>query len=207
MSGRLERAVVAFRRQEFGSSVAAIIGFLDILIEDGRNLGAADLVADLERMRVAAAQLAGSIAEAVDLSTQDAGDTARLRHDLRTPLNAIKGYGELLAEEIRESGPEPLLTDLGKVLDLADRLFEKIDCIVETASPPIDIVGNILQTIRSLDEADIPDPRAASSHVLVVDDNAANRELLSRRLAREGYRVSAVESGEAALSATVADNF
>jgi hypothetical protein len=28
VTGRLERAVVAFRQQEFGSSVAAIIGFL-----------------------------------------------------------------------------------------------------------------------------------------------------------------------------------
>ncbi len=35
--GRLERAVAAFLRQEFGASVAAIIGFIDILIEDARR--------------------------------------------------------------------------------------------------------------------------------------------------------------------------
>jgi class 3 adenylate cyclase len=207
VSGRLERAAIAFWRQEFGSPVAAIIGFLDILIEDARKQGGSDFVMDLERMRVAGAQLSASIAEAVDLSSHGAADMARLRHELRTPLNAIKGYGELLVEEIRESGPEILLTDLGKVLDLADRLLEDIGRIVETATPPFDLVGNVLQTIRPLDEADIPDPGAASSRVLVVDDNAANRELLARRLAREGYRVTAVESGEAALAITAAESF
>jgi hypothetical protein len=46
-----------------------------------------------------------------------------IRHEFRTPLNAIKGYGELLVEEIGEGGSKTLLTDLGKVLDLADRLL------------------------------------------------------------------------------------
>ena len=35
--------------------------------------------------------------------------------------------------------------------------------------------------------------------VLVVDDNDMNRDVLSRRLQREGYEVSTVESGKRAL--------
>ena len=35
--------------------------------------------------------------------------------------------------------------------------------------------------------------------VLVVDDNAANRDLLSRRLARKGFAVRVAEDGEKAL--------
>jgi adenylate cyclase len=206
VSGRLERAVVAFRRQEFGSSVAAIIGFLDILIEDARKQSHADFLPDLERMRAAGAQLSALIAQAVDSFPRQADQTARLRHEFRTPLNAIKGYGELLVEEISESGPDTLLTDLGKVLDLADRLLGEIDRVAETAAvSPIDIIGNVLQTIRPPEELDTPDPRAASSHILIVDDNASNRDLLSRRLLREGYRVTTVESGESALTLTVAE--
>jgi class 3 adenylate cyclase len=159
-------------------------------------------------MRTAGEQLSGLIAQASDASPRGADETARLRHALRTPLNAIKGYGELLVEEIRESGPAAPLTDLAKVLDLADRLLGEIDRIVETsAAPLIDIIGNVLRTIRPLEEADTPDPLAVSSHILVVDDNASNRDLLSRRLAREGYRVTAAESGEAALTLTVAEGF
>ena len=127
MSGRLERAAVAFRRQEFGASIAAILGFLDILIEDAREQSHADFVSDLERMRAAGTQLSALVAQAVDLSPRDADETAWLRHEFRTPLNAIKGYGELLVEEICESGRDTLLTDLGKVLDLADRLLGEID--------------------------------------------------------------------------------
>jgi hypothetical protein len=100
------------------------------------------------------------------------------------------------------------LSDLGNVLDLADRLLEEIDRIGETtAAVPIDIIGSVLQTIRPLGEVDIRDPSAASSHILVVDDNASNRDLLSRRLVREGYRVTAAASGAAALALTATESF
>jgi adenylate cyclase len=208
VSGRLEHAVAAFLRQEFGASVAAIIGFVDILIEEARGHGLGEFVPDLERMREAGAQLSVLIARVADFSQRGGDEIARLRHELRTPLNAIKGYGELLVEEAQDSGYDTLLSDLGKVLDLADRLLAEIDRIGETAAtPPIDIVGTVLQTIRPLGEADVADPHAATSHLLVVDDNASNRDLLARRLKREGYRVTAAESGAAALALTAAENF
>ena len=207
--GRLEHAVAAFLRQEFGASVAAIIGFVDILIEDARGNDLADMVPDLQRMREAGVQLSALIAQTVDSTQGGDGDTARLRHDLRTPLNAIKGYGELLVEEAPEGGRDTLLADLGKVLDLADRLLGEIDRIGEAAvAPPIDIVGTVLQTIRPLGETDIAgDPSTVASHILVVDDNAANRDLLARRLVREGHTVTAAESGASALALTAAEDF
>jgi len=207
-SGRFDHALAAFLRQEFGASVAAIIGFIDILIEDAQRPDLADCLPDLQRMREAGVQLSALIARAVDPSIRDQGETVRLRHELRTPLNAIKGYGELLVEEARDGGRDTLLSDLGNVLDLADRLLEEIDRIGDPAgAPPIDIIGNVLQTIRPLGEVDIRDPRAASSHILVVDDNASNRDLLSRRLVREGYRVTAAASGAAALALTATESF
>ena len=69
------------------------------------------------------------------------------------------------------------------------------------------MVGDILQTIRPLGDGDVADPRAGSSRILVVDDNASNRDLLSRRLVREGYCVTAAENGAAALALTAAANF
>jgi class 3 adenylate cyclase/ActR/RegA family two-component response regulator len=207
--GRLEHALAAFLRQEFGASVAAIIGFVDILIEDAHGHDLADFAADLERMRGAAEQLSALIEEAV--ASGAAGDAAartHLRHELRTPLNAIKGYGELLVEEASDRGWNTSLADLEKVLYLADRLLGEIDRMVEvSAAPPIDIVGNVLQSIRPLGEAGLADPAAVASRILVVDDNEANRDLLSRRLMREGYRVTAAENGAAALALTAAEDF
>jgi adenylate cyclase len=206
--GRLEYALTAFLRQEFGASVTAIIGFLDILIEDACRNDLADFVADLERMREAAVQLPALIEEAVDPTQGGEGEIARLRHELRTPLNAIKGYGELLVEEAHDHGQNTLLADLEKVLDLADRLLGEIDRIGETAAAPlIDIIGNVLRTISPLGDVAPPEQTAAASRILVVDDNASNRDLLSRRLGREGYRVTAAESGAAALALTGAESF
>jgi adenylate cyclase len=207
VSDRLENAITAFLRQEFGSSIAAIIGFVDILIEDAGHADLTDLVSDLGRMRVAAVQLSQLIANAVDATQGREGEIAQLQHDLRTPLNAIKGYGELLVEEAQDSGRRDLLIDLGKVIDLADRLLGEIDRIGETAATPtVDIVGAVLRTIRPLGDAEIAaDPNAVTSHILVVDDNASNRDLLERRLSREGYRVTVAESGARALAFAAAD--
>src|SRR5947208_709702 len=129
---RLEHAVAAFLRQEFGASVAAIIGFVDILLDDAHGHDLADFVPDLERMRGAAVQLSALIEEA--LASGAAGDASlrtHLRHELRTPLNAIKGYGELLVEEASDRGQNTSLADLEKVLGLADRLLGDIDRMVD----------------------------------------------------------------------------
>jgi adenylate cyclase len=206
---RLEHAIAAFLRQEFGASVTAIIGFVDILIEDARQHDLEAIIPDLDRMRRAAAQLSALIEEAVTSgSAGDLTDRSRLRHDLRTPLNAIKGYGELLVEEIGQDEQHLLRDDLGKVLDLADRLLSDIDRIVEAAlGAPVEIVGNVLQTIAPLGDAAISDPSAVVGHILVVDDNAANRDLLSRRLQRDGYRVTSAASGVSALGLIAAESF
>ena len=168
-----------------------------------------DFVPDLERMRAAAVQLSALIEEAV--ASGAANEPARIhwRHELRTPLNAIKGYGELLVEEAHESGAEHLAGRSGKVRATSPIAFlEKSTASAEVAAaPPIDIVGNVMQSIRPLGQADIVDPAAVASRILVVDDNAANRDLLSRRLVREGYRVTAAESGAAALALTAVEDF
>ncbi len=94
------------------------------------------------------------------------------------------------------------------MLNLAHRLLGEIDRTVEAAAAlPIDIVGNVLQTIRPLGEADIPNPSGVASRILVVDDNASNRDLLSRQLQREGYWVTAAENGASALTLTAAGSF
>jgi adenylate cyclase len=205
--GRLDNAVAAFLRQEFDASVAAIVGFLDILIEDAHRPDLADFVPDLERMRLAGTQLATMISQAFAAPRTTADDDARLRHELRTPLNAITGYGELLVEEAHDSGRDALLTDLAQVLDLAARLRERIDRLGAVEAAPLDLVGNVLQAITPLAAVEPADPGSLGSHILVVDDNAANRELLSRRLRREGYDVTTAESGPAALALIAAEAF
>ena len=210
MSGdRLERALAAFLRQEFGASVAAIIGFIDILLDDARALNVDQVVGDLERMRQAAVQLSALIEDAVMRGLAGgAPHGANLRHEICTPLNAIKGYGELLVEEAGETGAKALLADLGQMLGLVDRLLAEIDRMVELVeAPPVNIVGNLLQRIRPLGEDNVSHAGVSLGKILLVDDNASNRDLLSRRLVREGYQVTAAEHGAEALALTAAATF
>ena len=125
---RLERALAAFVRQDFGAPIATITGLTEILIEDAQRNGDDLLLSDLDRIHAAGLLLQEQLSRLVDLATQNpfefAGDfgafKAKLRHDLRTPLNAVKGYGELIIEDARDNGREDLLADVGKLMDAAD---------------------------------------------------------------------------------------
>jgi class 3 adenylate cyclase/CheY-like chemotaxis protein len=218
---RLERALAAFVRQEFGAPIATIIGLTEILIEDARSGGDDVLASDLDRIHAAGLLLQEQLSRLVDLATQSpfkfTGDftafKAKLRHDLRTPLNAVKGYSELIMEEARDTGREDLLVDVGKLMDAAEQLLRQIDKLIgvtdasglippETPAlvgiPSRDLVGQIMQSIQPITPERRRD-RNLSSRILVVDDMEANRGLLSRRLGRDGHSVSVANSGHAAL--------
>jgi adenylate cyclase len=205
-SARLDQAVSAFVRQELGSPVGAIIGYLDILLEDARREGLEHFVSDLVRMRTAAGDLLALI-DRIAGGSAGGVDPGRLRHDLRTPLNAIKGYSELILEEAREGGSGALVEDLSAVLGLAGRLLSEIDRIAsfgeqsgESPAPqPIEIVRQVLRTVEPLNPVEAGQSQVPSSRVLVVDDDPANRDLLSRRLEREGHCVAAAAEGTTAL--------
>lgn len=218
---RLERALAAFVRQEFGAPIATIIGLTEILIEDARQSADDSLISDLDRIRLAGLLLQEQLSKLVGLAKEGSfevtGDfavfKAKLRHDLRTPLNAVKGYSELIMEEARESGRDGLLADVGKLLDAAEQLLGQIDKLVgltdasglkspETSKllgmPSRDLVGQIMKSIQPI----TPEHRrnhSLSSRILVVDDTDANRELLSRRLTRDGHSVGMANGGRSAL--------
>jgi adenylate cyclase len=226
---RLERALAAFVRQEFGAPIATIIGLTEILIEDARSSEDDVLASDLDRIHAAGLLLQEQLSRLVDLATQNpfefTGDfrafKAKLRHDLRTPLNAVKGYSELILEEARDTGREDLLTDVGKLMDAADQLLGQIDRLVTVtdasglisseASPLVgnpsrDLVRQIMQSILPV----TPERRrdhSLASRILVVDDMETNRELLSRRLSRDGHSVGMANGGHAALELLAKTDF
>jgi class 3 adenylate cyclase/CheY-like chemotaxis protein len=222
---RLSRALTAFLRQELQAPATAITDFLDIIIEDASRDPRGHLLRDLQRMRTASLRLNAFVKELVeDTSSIRQQEESleefhrRLRHDLRTPLNAIKGYSELLIEDIEGDGENNLRADLNKLKESADQLIGQIDSMValtqqeETAyhdglQQQLDIVADVLRTLEPLSAGDELGESARSSRVLVVDDNAANRDILERRLTREGHQVVTATSGHAALELLAAQEF
>jgi class 3 adenylate cyclase len=226
---RLERALAAFVRQEFGAPIETIIGLTDILIEDARGDKDDSLASDLGRIRSSGMLLQEELGRLVNLALQGTfatdGDFAafksRLRHDLRTPLNAVKGYSELIMEEARDNGREDLSADAGKLLAAAEQLLGQVDTLVSLTDPtalgtaetsPLlvtpsrDLVGQVMQSIQPIAMMRTRD-QGHSSRILVVDDMETNRELLSRRLSRDGHVVSMADGGRSALQLVAADKF
>jgi adenylate cyclase len=216
----LARTLLAYVRAEFEAPVAAVSGLVDILIEDASCDAWDHYRPDLDRMKGAASRLATLIATWLDenqtevslAESEFAVFAARLRHDLRTPITTILGYAELVAEEAREEGCEPLLGTLSDVQEAARRLLDQIDSMVafvagqrgnpEAESGPADpsLMERAIETIRQvLDEPVAPETRV-TGRILVVDDNESILDLLARQLTREGHEVETCDSGEKALA-------
>jgi len=214
---RIERALLAHIRQEFNAPAAAIVDYARMLIADAGAFGLDHMAEDLGRIRTAGENLNALIASLLDPAqlAERAGDCdleafrTKLRHDLRTPISAVKGYGEMLAEDARAEGHEGFAKDLERMLDAANRMLRQIDALAQVGAPAPggaeavlgaeQLVAAALDTIAPID-ADAIAREIEPSNILVIDDNESNRELLSRRLTREGHTVMTAEDGEKALA-------
>ena len=224
---RLNRALTAYLRQEVQAPATAVTEFLDMIIEDARRLQLEPMLPDLNRMRSASAQLNTFVKTIIQNSAADrkAGEAPeefhrRLRHDLRTPLNAIKGYSELLLEDMEGEGQQPLRSDLTKLKDSADQLLRQIDAMValtrqtggeensdDGRTRQLEVVADVLRTVAPLRVSEAMREGLQSSRILVVDDNASDRDVLERRLTREGRTVVTAASGAAALDLLTTQKF
>jgi adenylate cyclase len=142
----------------------------------------------------------------------------RLRHDLRTPLNAIKGYSELLLEDMDTDATHPLRLDLTKLKESADQLLSQTNAMTALARPEeaatihgsgalkLDLVADVLRAVEPL-PADGAREAVQSSRILVVDDNASNRDVLERRLVRDGHQIVTAATGTSALELVGKETF
>jgi adenylate cyclase len=215
---RQRRARLANMRHELLAPVMALVGYGEMLIEKAHGLKLEDIGADLQRILSSAQELLDLMNRLLDVtgvagspSGADLGELqAKLRHDLRNPLNAIKGYAELLLEELDEVGAAATRPDLEALLCEADGLLSRIDVIIDLSSSEVDaalgdqertavtsMIANLVRTVRPIEEYAAPPHEAG--RILVVDDNASNRDLLFRRLSHDGHQVTRAESGRRAL--------
>ena len=215
----LKLALLAHVRQDFSAPTGAILGYTEILMEDAPHQGLDRFMPDLARMQAAGLQLQHLIDDLLDprfLNRNAEADyetlRSRVRHELRTPLTAIRGYGEMLLEDAEQAGAESFVQDLRKLLNASGRLLARIDALVDLASGESGEDGSSAEPgsapeplLRTLQK--IVCPREEESiakgtggcRILVVDDHESNRDLLSRRLRREGHEVTTAASGEEAL--------
>src|SRR5262245_3275794 len=190
-------AVVAQIRYELRSPINTILGYSQLLLEEGdaSPLSVAERH-DLEGVADAGRQLLHTIGAMLDPAAVTDGIEEyafRLRYATRVPLTTIRGSIKTLLEGHQDA---PIGDDLRRIGVAAGRFFKLIDGIEHTFvsgkgdTPPAVSIAEIEAAVHS----------ASGGSILIIDDEEANRALLSRRLIRQGYSVLVAATGEAGLA-------
>jgi len=131
---------------------------------------------------------------------------ADLRHDLRTPIGHVLGYGEMVADELADAGRPDLLADVEKIRAAGRHLLALVDERLQAeAFGGTEAFGGSKAPAQPSTR---PFPEAESREeanedgglLLIVDDNEDNRDVLARRLKRQGHLAATAASGPEALS-------
>jgi two-component system sensor histidine kinase/response regulator len=127
--------------------------------------------------------------------------SSRLIHDLRSPLNQIIGYSEMLSEEAEGQRVEGFVTDLGKIGDAGHRILSLIEENFTSLGEAVVAIatGDDVQVAAPEVKVELRRSDVSPGVLLVVDDDAGNRDVLSRRLNRQGHRVMTASNGNDAL--------
>ncbi|MBB4570772.1 adenylate/guanylate cyclase domain-containing protein [Rhizobium leucaenae] len=203
------RMYIARIAQNIVDPAQAILGYQELITEEVREAGPSGALPDLERILSAARELNTLIKRLLDIETPDCGNAPSLdkllRHDLRTPMNAILGYSEMLIEDFADTLPARLLEDVSKVIRESRNLLAQIDETLDGSAADADqelqlkvdgtIAADLARTMATRSSA----VTERAGRILIVDDTASNRDLLSRRLRRDGHTVVAASSGDEAL--------
>jgi adenylate cyclase len=199
-------------RHDLRTPINHIIGYSELLLEEAGDRNRAGLTPDLRKIHAAGRQLLALLNELLDPAKLDGGVSLELLSEgLRTPLNAVIGYSDLLREEAEERGWGAVLPDLAKIHAAGNRLLGLVTAAVDLSKvdaaapthPPATEPDAALAEVASVAAPQIDTrtavPPVGSGTLLVVDDDEANRDMLSRRLGRLGYAVFTAESGSEAL--------
>jgi CheY-like chemotaxis protein len=218
---RTRRVLLANVRHELRTPLNAVIGYSEMLLDDFEDQGSDSLRSDLEKIHSAGGQLLALVNDVLDPAKVEAGDpNLDLRHDLRTPINSIIGYSEMLQEEAEALNQTDIIPDLRKIRSAAERFLFLIDDVVDfsrieagemaphlQASDTAAIIQGAMTAASSLEEDTVEEVRTDRGRLLIVDDNEINRDVLARRLGRQGYTTAAAENGRKALEMVQTQKF
>jgi class 3 adenylate cyclase len=192
-----------------------IIGYSEMLMESIEDFHAERLLGDIKKVHTAGGQLLALFNDALAPWKIETGkiDLLAMRRDMLAPLNAIVGYSELCQEEAAELGKVEVVSDLKRINQAGynlHHLFEskefanKIDVSGGPGEPAVSSrVGPVVPSAPSKPTTPVEFLGQAGAqytgNLLVVDDDAMNRDMMARRLQRSGFNVTTAENGRVAL--------
>lgn len=191
-------------KHELRTPLNHIIGYCELLLEEAADRGGEQFAPDLQRIHAAGKRLLAVVNDLFDADKGVAlrGDRSLVHHEVRTPLNQIIGYVEMLQEEAEAAQQTGILADLGKIDAAARELLRLVveHLLQEGESSELHQVASRGATtfLRRETPAQAATPPLTGA-LLVVDDDAGNRDMLSRRLTRLGNQVTTAPDGRQAI--------
>jgi len=181
-------------RHELRTPLNHIIGYTELLLEELEAGDKPELAAGLSALRADARQLLASLNEVLAQGRTGPPDLAAARDTLGPPLARIRAAGEALRRQAAESGAGARLADLERIGAATERLDALLGHGAAPSAQPA--AGRATGT-----ESATGQPAKPREVILVVDDSADNRDMLARRLRRQGYEVLTAAGGRPALAA------
>jgi len=200
ITGPLTPELAAELRHELRTPVNHIVGYTEMLLEDAQAAGAGERRRALEETLGAAREVLTLINRTLVPTQATVGSEAldALYTSLREPQRKIVRIIEGLLAAADATPGEAEIEDLRKILHAAEKL------VPTAAVAPVPVVSVVpVESARSVTSPAPPGP----ARLLIVDDDAENREVLRRRLEREGYRAECAEDGRRALARVAAESF
>ncbi len=179
------------------TSLNQLIGYAEMARKAARLQQAAAPAALMDQTLNAARQMVEQIHEHLPVKAHIAEDAIP---SLRVALNAWLHVAAQRIDEFETTTDGACAREIGRMRAAADdlRVFAgvapqpKPERVIELppASDPPPVDGGYAR----------PESRSGNARILVVDDDPDNREILARRLEREGYSTAIEPDGEAALA-------
>jgi DNA-binding response OmpR family regulator len=205
-------------RHDLRNSAGHVLGYSEMLKEDLDDGDQGEFAEDLDRIHSSGERLLELVEKHMgpNRSCSEELDIAFLQHQMRIQLNHVAGYCEILEEAAEEHGQDYLIPDLGRIATGVRTLLQLIANRLtlqwlDGAPPPAPTTGSA-DDGSTAEGDDSSDSRSSSvidrsattaqgegGEILVVDDDPLQRELLQRRLQKQGYEAKAVDGGKAAF--------
>ncbi len=197
MKSPQQSEALAHLRHKLRTPLHQILGYTGILLGDAEKGGFSALTPILTEIQAGGRALQKRIQAALS----DQGDGASfeelgvLESGLRPKAEEMLDATVILGGKLGELEATDAIADAGRIADALRNLLSEIERV-----PPDSERTGIAE------KADVlyshPPPKVAeelTGRLLIVDDEAANRDLLRRHLEREGHRVQEAENGIQAI--------
>lgn len=202
------RTTAAQLRHDLRTPFNQIVGYSEMLIEDAEASNNEFVLTNFAQILKDAQQLLALIDEILDPHAARPSQE-RLNRDLLFPLSHLLSHVERVIHMATQRGHHEIVADVERILEAVRRLDQIVSsgavnrALTSTRDVPAPAPVMLVPSSQSAAiGAAKPKPVTVLTDVgkiLVVDDNESNRNMLSRRLARQGHTVLLAENGRRAL--------